>query len=1175
MSPFKADHTGNGIITTTTINTCKSKIHIYSIYIPFPNLSSTSNSLLAKVKNWLQSQMINQTPTEYILNYIKLQQCKSPIDIHVIAGDFNLLWTDSTLTAWAGCLNWTNPIHYYTHLTGSNPIYSKTTTNSARLIDHILINNTTATGYGSIPNNDLFHISDHNPIWIDISVASPGKPPGSKLTPIPAIKFPHKNESKIEEYQTLLSKKLQSIALPDTADTAVTYVHSITSFSVSITRKINNKKHSHKKKQREGWSPQMYYLTSKLYFLNVLRSQLQKHTQYHTQRVNKVLEDFIKDITVQLTIWIKKISSLTLLQTQSILPDSTDPQFWTQLLQSSQPYWQTDINSIQELLATHIKQTKHSLHAAERQNYHNRIYYYTTKQRQNYLNNKYGNIIRSIMGAKSDQIDLTYIETPTSILADPKDIHEYITAYAENYHSSSHPSGLETFPWYDAEHGSYDQFELLGKQLLPVSHHHTIPILWTGFQRPTNLNTTESLNLTIPSLSDFIAATNLHKESAPGISGLSHTMIKHWPQQIKESLYKALIILYETNTIPEQWTIRLACYIPKSSGPNTIDNLRPLCLLEIIRKMWINLLLQPTLQRLQDLNVLSINQHGYTRASGTTTATMALQNYKEAHPTFYLSSFDFTKAFDSISNSFIDLAYNRLNSSNKMHFWLTEPDRRGYAIVRTPFAQHLWEAQRYAGFTNPKHIFHINKGVGQGDIPSPHTWKIFMDILLKSLETIKDITIISYADDLITAANSLETLQLAADIISAFCTLTHLRLSTNKFRAFVRRPHFDNNFLRILNHDSSIITVQLSTHGHLKYLGAFHDISLDPNSHDGTQFDKCKQILTTHIDKLLTRKRLYSADILYMIHSYKTIPQLIYGLSLTRISPQMLSTLDKLQRQFYKQLTQNVKQFPTKLLTIPKELGGLNLLTISIAFIKSQNRILFSGLYHHTHYSSVRNILTRSITQSGYSMYISNDQGYKLNHHNNTTWLHTMLQFLHSYGLSLCKAGFPSNHGNHSLMHLRLTDATYAKLHKHHITTISDLIELNKSTNSLQWRLPKHINFNLVLRQLPNLHDIDCPSTLHPHQFWIYHGTIYQIVSIDEMTTTCQAYLVNSQFPEIGDVITPHNLTQFQTNHFTPSERLQVDLTSSIMTITDLYHTPSPLYYHDTFPSGYNNYTIT
>eukprot|EP01041_Mallomonas_annulata_P010478 gene10478-21854_t len=207
MSPFKKDHMGLGILTTTTIHTVTTTIHIHSLYSPFQNELST-HSLHNKLKQWLREQNNDLSPYDYIFNYINILTGKNPRDAHILAGDFNRLWTDPILTTWASVRNWTNPIFHYTHSNGKQPIYSKITKCSHTLIDHILLYNGTSTGYGNLYNNDIFHISDHSPIWVDILAHLPRKSPAQPTPSIKLLKFPHKNNDKVKQFQDQLEAKL-------------------------------------------------------------------------------------------------------------------------------------------------------------------------------------------------------------------------------------------------------------------------------------------------------------------------------------------------------------------------------------------------------------------------------------------------------------------------------------------------------------------------------------------------------------------------------------------------------------------------------------------------------------------------------------------------------------------------------------------------------------------------------------------------------------------------------------------------------------------------------------------------------------------------------------------------------------------------------------------------------
>eukprot|EP01041_Mallomonas_annulata_P011199 gene11199-23390_t len=869
--------------------------------------------------------------------------------------------------------------------------------------------------------------------------------------------------------------------------------------SKCVTNSLTDEKHSHKRTTRDGWSPSMFYLSTKLSFINRLLHQLSLHESYRVNTINTddlLYKDFQYSKIKLLHNWNAQLSTLNIIQQTQILPDDTHYVYWK--------YYEYTDNT-KEYLHQIASTTRASLHGANRHALHQRIHYYSSKQKQLYQTNKFGRVIKSLLGISSPEVDLTIVETPTTILVDPKDIHHYLTTYATDYHSTTPPNAMETFPWYDPILSTKENFIDTASSLLPQSHRHTLNNIWNGFMY-TNSTRLNTVDLQEPSLTQFINATNNSKDSAPGISGLTYKMIQLWPITIKTLIYHALINLYRHNHVPEQWNWRVLCYIPKSEGTTTIGNLRPLALIESLRKLWINLLLYPTLCTLHDNNHLSTAQHGYTHGKSTTTATMTLINYMETHSTFYLSSFDFTKAFDSISQPFIDLAYLRLGCSKQMQHWLTTSDRTGRTIIRTPYAQHLWNKSGYSGFTD-ENSFQVGKGVGQGDIPSPHVWKFFMDILLRSLECIPNLTISSYADDLITMSPDIHTLQTAADVISSFCILTKLSLSIHKFRAFARRPHLDNPAISILHTDFTKITVPLNSKGTLKYLGAHHDINNDPYSQDVTQYTISLNILITHLDALKSRRHLYPINMLSMIFTYKIIPQLIYGLMLTNTTTKMLQTLDKHQRQFIKTATGSIKQFPTALISTPTSQGGLGIRTITMALIKAKNRILFNAL-HHNKDTDISQMVHRHACSSSNNTYVYG-QTYILQSTNSLTWLSTTLSQLSQSNISLAISGYPITHGQYSIHFLPITTATKARLVQQHITILSDLISLSSDKLTYQWQLPSTIPCNLIIKHLPDIHTMCYHSTLHPGQSWEIQQQISQHFSTEYSVYSDGSFLIS------------------------------------------------------------------
>ena len=71
--------------------------------------------------------------------------------------------------------------------------------------------------------------------------------------------------------------------------------------------------------------------------------------------------------------------------------------------------------------------------------------------------------------------------------------------------------------------------------------------------------------------------------------------------------------------------------------------------------------------------------------------------------------------------------------------WLVELDTDARVAVRTIWTVKVWETQGMTGLDSGEagvspFAFNPERGTGQGDISSPHTWEAVFDILLRALE---------------------------------------------------------------------------------------------------------------------------------------------------------------------------------------------------------------------------------------------------------------------------------------------------------------------------------------------------------------------------------------------------------------------------------------------------------
>ena len=91
------------------------------------------------------------------------------------------------------------------------------------------------------------------------------------------------------------------------------------------------------------------------------------------------------------------------------------------------------------------------------------------------------------------------------------------------------------------------------------------------------------------------------------------------------------------------------------------------------------------------------SQHAYLPSRGTDTANIQLLNTLEdswsRRSSLYGSSWDMSKAFDSVSRPLIILCWQRLGVPVELAQWLVALDLGGHAIIRSDFALDLLDQQ--------------------------------------------------------------------------------------------------------------------------------------------------------------------------------------------------------------------------------------------------------------------------------------------------------------------------------------------------------------------------------------------------------------------------------------------------------------------------------------------------
>ena len=126
------------------------------------------------------------------------------------------------------------------------------------------------------------------------------------------------------------------------------------------------------------------------------------------------------------------------------------------------------------------------------------------------------------------------------------------------------------------------------------------------------------------------------------MSGLSYRHLKTLPEDLHKATYQMLCTLWPTQHIPDFWKQRWLVPLPKTTELSNIEDLRPICLLEIFRKLWTSILTHRIRGAWETHDMLDPSQHGFRAKHGTDSASLllvdALEHAKETHSACFVSS---------------------------------------------------------------------------------------------------------------------------------------------------------------------------------------------------------------------------------------------------------------------------------------------------------------------------------------------------------------------------------------------------------------------------------------------------------------------------------------------------------------------------------------------------------
>jgi hypothetical protein len=317
-------------------------------------------------------------------------------------------------------------------------------------------------------------------------------------------------------------------------------------------------------------------------------------------------------------------------------------------------------------------------------------------------------VIHKIIEKPDRSSTIEVVDRPEGPITDPEKIDEYLTGEWEKKFqhpedSLPHYLGLETPPQPDNPLPAAEIWEgFLDDPKKMVEHYAAddrvkvpepmIRIIASAFSGAAGKGEAEEAIAKVMAKpytkGELRTQLMRQKKTTGGLTGLNYEIMKMMPGDSFTDLFKIMNRLWRAKHVPEFWTLKGLVGLPKKDEVRSVNDLRPIGLIEVTRKLWTAMVLHRLQHALKKR--LQANYCGGLSNKGTDTALIQLVNLLEdaqehnaaatseaTDVPLDFTSWDTEKAFDSVGNHVQYASWRRMGVPPDIAMWLLKLDMGG------------------------------------------------------------------------------------------------------------------------------------------------------------------------------------------------------------------------------------------------------------------------------------------------------------------------------------------------------------------------------------------------------------------------------------------------------------------------------------------------------------------